>query len=1667
MGLIADIHKDLENGALQLIVEYSERLHALAVKMCGDEAQAEDLVFRTFERVLTKAKTYKSDTNLFGWMKSIMENIHKDDLKRPVARNTTTVEAEELEQYAGADWSTDEQLLKNSDSEALREALRGLDPKYNQVLLMRYYQEFSMKQIANILQLPLGTVTRRVQIAHQILAGKLRAEFGKVKKPLAVLLAALLGVGSLFGAWKAAETIWPEAFSSAPEEELITAADPLPQQEEKPMADALPTVGPENDEPTAADTVRDAAQAEPPPATDLKEENKVTSEQVNTEKAEREDAMNGKKLMMAAIAAASAALGYGEPVRQSIDPSPYDGNVYVGADREGEWSVASNWSYGHVPTEGEDVFIVDRIVAASGPISVNSLTIKEGGVLAVQAAAAKTPADLPSIFDDATQVTVAGELRVESGARLRPICDALTGAPVVFRVGSFTLDFGGRVWCDDAGFVWVKCDEAPEGAYTDKNGEDTYCTYAPGRGTDTEHGGAYGCAGANPAYGSAYAPFLPGAPGTCRAGSANVASYNFGGRGGGAFVLLSSGTVSLSGDVTCRSVDCTKCSGAGGGIWIVGSDFKVAPCARLVADSGMSTSRATDYAGTGGRISLAANLLDADIAALVRGETPDDLNYTNTLDFVSASVQAGRGGLNATTGERVTASRPGTLSYVTRGDGSYVTEIPAPIVPRPVYPDPAGDGLARTFVGTDGGDWDDPANWSPAGVPGDADPVTIDGKWVVAYGIVHAASLSIAADACLTVGGTLRDITAQKPFADSTGFGLKIAGDLTVAGDLSVGGSDSPVPVLITVGGDATVEGGGRLAVYAANASGFDRQTLYDEATVFDVAGAFNIDAGATVYPDADPRTGAPVRFKAQTILLAAGGAINADRRGYDFVSVAIMDRATFFSDGGFSLIEGKMTGSFTPGTGVETDAGGGYGANGDRAGALGGVHYGFDAAPFQPGAPSGHYYGIGPVRGGGAVWLDAMQVTLGGTITANGTCGTYGQSSGGGVWIVAKAVVTSVDAVIHADGGAEGVCNFTALSSGGRVALGLSLTAEEEAALVAGTTPETVTAVEGVVGFTATVNGGSKNSGALRGQTGTIRTVTGTYVPDTSVTVVGSPKNAVSPAFSYGASIVTAGSVFALPTIGYGSDPDDPLARYPYGGWVLTDEDGKVIESGKEGVSFTVPQGNTTLTILWKNKESGTLVSVPDATLGAVSVGGVSHDADFTYFITGSAEFTAVPASGAEFLYWVGEVPAGHQLDNPLTIAAGVGRRIQPVFRTAAAATVRAWTGAAGNGLWLDAANWSPEGVPGLDDDAAIASGSVIVTNFVHVKNLSLSGAARLLAGTTEANGPYVDPVIEEVAVEITGALALSDSSFFALGGQDEDNPSRKPRLAAGSIRLSGASVLAVTAGAVGEAGTFETGCGTVTVTGMFELAGSAQFVPASDQYTGGSLVVRPGRFVLGAEAMVNAEGRGFDYRQFKDPKIIAPGQGYGCDRGAGYGGKGGFAFGNYGQTYGFGYAPIHPGSCSGIYASGNVYPAGGLIRIHAKSAVLNGTLNAKPLMGYYGGSSGGGIWVTTSGKMGIGATFAALLGGGSSNTGADGGGGRIALGEWLTDAEVAKLAADGEVPLRGSRQKPIPVLTQKEFESLYPGATIDLTAGGSHGQPGTFAFLNGTTKGFILTVR
>ena len=190
------LHNDIHEGALQLIAEHREQLFAKAKSICGNVDDADELVIRTIDRAIRKVNTYAGEGDILSWMMTIMVNIHNHDCRNPVVRGTTAVSDDELEKYAGADWSTDDEILRNSDREILFEVLRRLDPVDRKAVLMRYYDGFTLKEIANILNKPVSTVGRRIQIALRLLAGKLGAKMNKTGKPLAVILVAFLSLVS-------------------------------------------------------------------------------------------------------------------------------------------------------------------------------------------------------------------------------------------------------------------------------------------------------------------------------------------------------------------------------------------------------------------------------------------------------------------------------------------------------------------------------------------------------------------------------------------------------------------------------------------------------------------------------------------------------------------------------------------------------------------------------------------------------------------------------------------------------------------------------------------------------------------------------------------------------------------------------------------------------------------------------------------------------------------------------------------------------------------------------------------------------------------------------------------------------------------------------------------------------------------------------------------------------------------------------------------------------------------------------------------------------------------------------------------------------------------------------------------------------------------------------
>ena len=352
MSLIQDIHNDMEKGALRLITEYRSRLMSDAVRLCANISDAEDLVSQTLVKVIGNLDSYKEDNNFYGWMKTIMVNIHRNNLARPVDRGTVPVEEESLVRYAGADTRTDEQIPANSDRDVLIGAINQLDPEYRRLVALYYFNDLSLREIAAFLNSSTSSVSRKLEVARKILFAKLEKKLGK--RPFAVL-AALLSLAFL--ATAAVATGW---FADGND-----------------RGTGVPPVQTETVSPTRQDA----------------------TVQPNTTVTKKENTMNIKKIAAAALAATTTV---------AVVPAAQARTLTWQGASGGTWSVAANWqeeggaTAATAPTDGD----VLRFANATAMKTVNDIDDLTVGELELTGTAALTING--SKFKVASKITKSG-----------------------------------------------------------------------------------------------------------------------------------------------------------------------------------------------------------------------------------------------------------------------------------------------------------------------------------------------------------------------------------------------------------------------------------------------------------------------------------------------------------------------------------------------------------------------------------------------------------------------------------------------------------------------------------------------------------------------------------------------------------------------------------------------------------------------------------------------------------------------------------------------------------------------------------------------------------------------------------------------------------------------------------------------------------------------------------------------------------------------------------------------------------------------------------------------------------------------------------------------------------------------------------------------------------
>ena len=163
---------------------YLDGLYASALRLTRNPDDAEDLVQDTYVKALRFAQRFEPGTNLKAWLYTILHNTYRnrrrDSARDPVAPDSDLVD-QAAELPTGAD--TPEQILLRGTLDAeLQAAFDSLPEAYREAVWLRDVEEFSYGEIAQMVQVPIGTVMSRIARGRRLLYERLSASSSKFSR---------------------------------------------------------------------------------------------------------------------------------------------------------------------------------------------------------------------------------------------------------------------------------------------------------------------------------------------------------------------------------------------------------------------------------------------------------------------------------------------------------------------------------------------------------------------------------------------------------------------------------------------------------------------------------------------------------------------------------------------------------------------------------------------------------------------------------------------------------------------------------------------------------------------------------------------------------------------------------------------------------------------------------------------------------------------------------------------------------------------------------------------------------------------------------------------------------------------------------------------------------------------------------------------------------------------------------------------------------------------------------------------------------------------------------------------------------------------------------------------------------------------------------------------
>jgi RNA polymerase sigma-70 factor, ECF subfamily len=149
--------KDKEAFYTEIVNTHLDEIYSYARYMLSDPDEAEDITQKTFLKLYENLHKLSTETSLKPWLFTVARNHSLDYLKRKKALQFSEVE-EQVMNIPEGDISIEEEVESVLFEEKIKELVLQLPPQMREVMLLKYLEDFTLEQIASMLNQPLNTV---------------------------------------------------------------------------------------------------------------------------------------------------------------------------------------------------------------------------------------------------------------------------------------------------------------------------------------------------------------------------------------------------------------------------------------------------------------------------------------------------------------------------------------------------------------------------------------------------------------------------------------------------------------------------------------------------------------------------------------------------------------------------------------------------------------------------------------------------------------------------------------------------------------------------------------------------------------------------------------------------------------------------------------------------------------------------------------------------------------------------------------------------------------------------------------------------------------------------------------------------------------------------------------------------------------------------------------------------------------------------------------------------------------------------------------------------------------------------------------------------------------------------------------------------------------------